>query len=92
MLLLHSEKVICHHDSGNASLYLEANTNSLGERAFWEDCLHLWDHGAAQHPSLGPDEVAVLFDPGHHCEVLREIAGDDAADALLLKLLWSVQY
>lgn len=76
----------------NASLYLEANTNSLGESPFWEDCLHLWDHSAAQHPSLGPDEVAVLFDPGHHCKVLREIPGNDAADPLLLQLLWRVKY
>lgn len=76
----------------NAPPYLEANTNSLGERPFWEDSLHLWDHGAAQHPALGPDEVAVLFDPGHHCEILGEIPRDDATDALLLKLLGSVEY
>lgn len=76
----------------HASVYLEANANSLGECPFWEDSLHLWDHGAAEHASLGPDEVAVLLDPGHHCKVLGEIPCDDAADPLLLKLLWSVKH
>lgn len=52
----------------------------------------MWYHGAAQHTSLGSDEVAVLFDPGNHREVLREISGDDAADPFLLKLLRSVKY
>lgn len=76
----------------HASVYLEANADSLGERPFWEDSLHLRDHGAAQHAPLGPDEVAVLLDPGHHREVLREIPCDDAADPLLLKLLRSVKH
>lgn len=98
MLVLHSKKVILHYRKKKkislviVSLYLEANANSFGQSPFWEDCLHLWYNSAAQHPSLRSDKVAVLFDPGYHCKVLREISGDDAADTFLLKLLWSVKY
>lgn len=86
MLFLHPKVTVI------ASWYLEANADSFGESPLWEDCLHLRYHGAAQHPSLGPDQVAVLFDAGHHCKVLGEVAGDDATDAFLLQLLRCVKY
>lgn len=44
-------------------LYLQANTDSLGERPLWEGRL---DHGhgaAGQHASIGAHVVGILLDP-----------------------------
>lgn len=72
-------------------LYLQANTDSLGERPLWEGCL---DHGhgaAGQHASIRAHVVGILLDPRHHSKILRKICRHNAANALLLQLSRTVQ-
>lgn len=71
--------------------YLQSHPDPLGQSSFWKDRLHLRDHGAAQDASFRTNQVAVLLDPGHHRKVLREVPGDDAANALPVQLLGGVQ-
>lgn len=72
-------------------LYLQANADLLGESSLRERGL---DHGhsaAGQHASIRTHVVRLLLDPRHHSKVLREVAGHDAANALLLQLGGAVQ-
>ena len=72
-------------------VYLQAHTDLLGERPLGEGGLHHGHGGAEQRAAVGAHVVGLLLDPGHHRKVLREVHGDDAADALLLQLDGAVQ-
>lgn len=76
----------------HTALHLQAHADPFGQRTLREHCLHLRDHCAAQHAALGPDQVAVLLDAGYHSEVLWEVTRDDAADALTVQVLSTVQH
>lgn len=73
------------------SLYLQAHADLLGERPWREGGLDHGHRAAGQHASIRAHVVGLLLDSRHHGKVLREVSGDDAADALLLQLGRAVQ-
>lgn len=72
-------------------LYLQANTDPLGESPLWEGGLHHGDGAAGQNAPIWTHVVRLLRDPRHHGKILGKISGDNAANAFLLQLGRTVQ-
>lgn len=68
-------------------IYLQTDFDLLGEGTLREDSLHLGHHGTGYHAALRSDGVHLLADARDDREVLREVVGDEAADAPTAQLV-----
>lgn len=68
-------------------IYLQADFDLLGEGALREDGLHLRHHARRHHATLGADGMHLLPYARHDREVLRELGGEDARDAVCVHVL-----
>lgn len=72
-------------------VYLNSDSNALLYGTIWKHGLDLRHDGRTDESALHADQLRLLSNSRHQCEVNRKVVGDDASDSALVQVLSPLQ-